>query len=76
MKGGSSMKKQKSLLSINETAEILGICSQTLRNWEKRSDFPFTVHYTLGGHRRYSYEDVKSFLTNRENKKEGGDLNE
>lgn len=63
------MKKKKSLLSINETADLLGICSQTLRNWEKRKDFPFGVHYTLGGHRRYSIEEITMFL---ENKKNGG----
>lgn len=65
------MKKQKSLLSINETADLLGICSQTLRNWEKREDFPFAVHYTLGGHRRYSVTEISGFL-DKQNKKNGG----
>lgn len=65
------MKKQKSLLSINETADLLGICSQTLRNWEKRSDFPLAVHYTLGGHRRYSVTDIDDFL-DKQNNKNGG----
>lgn len=62
------MKKQKALLSINETADLLGICSQTLRNWEKRKDFPLTIHHTLGGHRRYSAKEVEEFLNK---KKEG-----
>lgn len=66
------MKKKKSLLSINETADLLGICSQTLRNWEKRTDFPFGVHYTLGGHRRYSASEISTFLENKNKHKNGG----
>lgn len=50
------------LISIKETAKLLGICTQTLRNWEKRSDFPLKVHHTLGGHRRYSLLEVEAFI--------------
>lgn len=59
------MKVKKTLLSINETAELLGICSQTLRNWEKRENFPFNVHYTLGGHRRYAVSEIEDFLSEK-----------
>lgn len=64
-------KGSKSLLSINETADRLGICSQTLRNWEKREDFPFSVRHTLGGHRRYSTEEVEEFLSNKTKETKG-----
>lgn len=64
---------KKSLLSITQTAKLLGICTQTLRNWEGREDFPFSVHYTLGGHRRYSTKEVQEYLKNSIGKsKEGG----
>lgn len=69
------MKTNKTMLSINETAKKLGVCPQTLRNWEKRNDFPFNVHYTMGGHRRYSLMEVEYFL-NEDEKHEGGRLNE
>ena len=58
------------LLSINKTAKMLGICPQTLRNWEARGNFPFKVYYTLGGHRRYSEEEVEHYLYS--GKEEGG----
>lgn len=52
------------LLTITDSAKLLGICSQTLRNWEKREDFPLKTYYTLGGHRRYSRKEIETLMAN------------
>ena len=65
------MEGEQTLLTITDTAKLLGICPQTLRNWEKRKDFPFRIYHTLGGHRRYSFEEVKEFLSRNS---KGGDM--
>jgi|LFRM01.1.fsa_nt_gb DNA-binding transcriptional MerR regulator len=65
------MEEKQTLLTITDTAKLLGICPQTLRNWEKRENFPFRIYHTLGGHRRYSLEEIKEFLA--QNYK-GGDI--
>ena len=41
------MEGKQTLLTITDTAKLLGICPQTLRNWEKRKDFPFKIYHTL-----------------------------
>ncbi len=43
-------------LSINEACTLLGVSSQTLRNWE--TEGKLTVERTSGGHRRYSEEEI------------------
>jgi len=55
----------RTLITITSTAELLGICPQTLRKWEVRDDFPLSVFLTLGGHRRYSREEVEEFISDR-----------
>ena len=44
------------LLTIEETAKLLGVSSQTLRNWEKAGKI--TPTKTEGGHRRYSEQNI------------------
>ncbi|MHA1337882.1 MAG: MerR family DNA-binding transcriptional regulator [Promethearchaeota archaeon] len=43
------------VLSISKAAEVLGVCTKTLRRWDQRGllkpDFR-----TKGGHRRYIWE--------------------
>ena len=55
----------KTLLSIGESALILGVCIKTLRRWDK-SGYLTPQYYTKGGHRRYSLEDINK-LTNSSN---------
>lgn len=47
-------------LSINAACEILGVDKSTLRRWSDRGRVP--VFRTPGGHRRYSEDDLRSFL--------------
>lgn len=48
-------------ISISEASKIIGVCSQTIRNWEKLENPPFQIHRTLGGHRRYLLAEVEKF---------------
>lgn len=50
------------LVSIKEASRILGVCNDTLREWDKNGDFVPTR--TPGGHRRYRIEDLKKFQEN------------
>lgn len=72
------MSEHSKLINIADTANLLGICTQTLRNWEKRSDFPFHIYPTLGGHRRYSEKEILDYLSNNSSTSmvEVGDSNE
>lgn len=47
------------LLTISETAELLGVGISTLRHWDKTGQL--TAVRTLGGHRRYRLSDVEQF---------------
>jgi len=44
-------------ISIAETAEILGVCTTTIRRYEKSNKL-IPHHRTLGGHRRYSLKTI------------------
>lgn len=48
------------LLTITETAKILGVCENTLRNWDETGKFPATK--TAGGHRRYNLKQIRDYL--------------
>jgi excisionase family DNA binding protein len=49
----------KTILSIKDAAEYLGVSTKTLRRWEARGNFlPIR---TAGGHRRYQIDQLKSF---------------
>ena len=50
-------------LTIGQTAEILGVSIQTLRNWDKSGQL-VPDKKTQGGARRYSYETLSIFKRN------------
>lgn len=45
--------------SITDVARQVGISSKTLRQWEAENRFPFAISRTVGGHRRFSDDQVK-----------------
>lgn len=47
----------KPFLTINEASEMLGISTETLRNWER--DNKITPTYTTGGHRRFPRIEIE-----------------
>jgi len=47
------------MIKIKEAAEILGISTKTLRNWEKEGKIK--SYKTLGNHRRYEKEYIEKF---------------
>jgi len=47
----------KPFLTIKEASEMLGISTETLRNWEK--DNKITPTYTTGGHRRFPRVEIE-----------------
>ena len=56
------------MFSIGMAAMILGVCRKTLRRWEKRN--LIAPIRTLGGHRRYSMEDLIQLGYQNKNRKD------
>lgn len=50
-------------LTLKEASDFLGVHFTTLRGWADRGEIP--VFRTPGGHRRFSYDDLRRFLTER-----------
>jgi excisionase family DNA binding protein len=48
------------LVSISKAAELLGVCSKTLRDWDKQG--LLKPVRTIGKHRRYSVSGINQFL--------------
>lgn len=57
---------QESLVGISEASHILGVSEAALRQWT--DDGKIKAFVTPGGHRRYSKEELKKFLTLRQKK--------
>ena len=49
-------------VGIGAASKLLGISISTLRRWEQQGACK-PIHRTLGGHRRYSLESLKTLLT-------------
>ena len=49
------------LLSISQVGIVLGVCTKTLRRWHRKDIFIPNCR-TVGGHRRYSIENIESFI--------------
>lgn len=49
-------KPHKDSYTVAEMAEILGVCPNTIRVWDRSKKIVSTR--TLGGHRRYSSEEL------------------
>ncbi len=58
--------EQESLVGISEASHILGVSEAALRQWTDGRKIKAFV--TPGGHRRYSKEELKKFLTLRQKK--------
>ncbi len=50
-------------LTLKEASDFLGVHFTTLRGWADRGEIP--VFRTPGGHRRFSYDDLRRFLAER-----------
>lgn len=50
---------EEKLYNISETAAMLGVSKNTLRNWDKSGVFKSILTY--GNHRRYRLSDIQSF---------------
>jgi DNA-binding transcriptional MerR regulator len=57
----SSQDQDPAAIPIGEVARRTGVAVATLRAWERRYGLLLPVR-TAGGHRRYSYEDVRRVL--------------
>jgi excisionase family DNA binding protein len=52
------------LLSLSEAAKILGVTTQTLRNWDRAGKIK-TIR-TLGAHRRISVSEIEKLQQTKE----------
>jgi putative resolvase len=48
------------LISIQEAADLLSVCTKTLRLWDENGTLPAIK--TKGGHRRYKQDDINAFM--------------
>ncbi len=55
---------QESLVSISEASHVLGVSEAALRQWTDSGKIKAFI--TPGGHRRYSMEDLKKFITSHQ----------
>lgn len=49
------------LISPKKAAEMLGVSTNTLRNWSENGKI--TVVKTIGNHRRYKLSEIKQILS-------------
>ncbi len=57
------IKEQRNwYISIGVTAKMLGVHVKTIRRWEKKGIIK-EDYRTVGGHKRYSYEKIREYLT-------------
>ena len=59
------MPKLKQFLQINEAAEYLGVCQNTLRNWEMSGKIPVHRH-PLNNYRLFKIKDLDALIHNTE----------
>jgi excisionase family DNA binding protein len=57
-----------SLLSVSEASRLIGVCENTLREWDENGSFK--AYRTVGGHRRYNLEDIRNYLDKQMPEKE------
>lgn len=60
----SITSNQPQWLTLSEAAQALGVHPSTVRRWSNSSDLPCVR--TPGGHRRFLEEDVRQFLSSRQ----------
>ena len=51
------------LISPKKAAEMLGVSTNTLRNWSENGKI--TVVKTMGNHRRYKLEEIQKLLAKK-----------
>jgi len=56
--------REKTLVGISEASQILGVSEATLRQWTDEGSIKAFV--TPGGHRRYSKEQLREFISSHE----------
>lgn len=54
------------LLNISEAAKLMQVCENTLRDWDIEGKFK--AQRTDGGHRRYNLDQIRDFISKKENK--------
>lgn len=52
---------EENMLSISEAAKLLGVCENTLRDWDIEGKF--LASRTTGNHRRYSLDQIRDYLS-------------
>ncbi|XOB40852.1 MAG: MerR family DNA-binding transcriptional regulator [Candidatus Nealsonbacteria bacterium] len=62
------VNKQKKYLKIKEVAELLGITTLTLRNWDKAGKLK-PYRHPINNYRVYKPEDIELFLRKLESRK-------
>lgn len=54
------MKEKSKYMTLKKASEILGVTTQTLRNWDNQGKIK--VIRTIGGHRRIDSEEIDKIV--------------
>ena len=58
---GIEMMNISDYLMVGEAAEFLGVCKETLRNWERQKKLK-SYRHPFNKYRLYKIEELKAFL--------------
>lgn len=57
----AAIKKLEGMMRVGEAAEYLGVCTETLRNWDKSGKLVSTRH-PVNGYRYYSRSNLDKLI--------------
>ena len=58
------LKTNEEKMRIGETAKMIGVSKQTLKNWDKLNVFKPDITLPNSGHRYYTLAHVKNYINN------------
>lgn len=64
MKNDENLDK---LMTLEQTADMIGVCKDTLRRWDNKPEGKLKSVRTEGNHRRYRLSDIKKYQGLEEN---------
>lgn len=57
------MSERRRCLKVGEAAELLGVCAETLRNWERKGKL-IPIRHPINGYRLYRVEELERLFAN------------
>lgn len=58
----AAVRQLEGMIRVGEAAEFLGVCKETLRNWDKSGKL-VAMRHPVTGYRYYRQQDLEKILT-------------